>query len=183
MVIDVKRATSLGLISCTLMSISMTRFILHLRTVEPSGNGNGVYTARHSSIPELRFSSPVFDNIGAPLDFDGPSDYDELDQPEDDLAMVDADDLPPSRETNTGSGKDADDGGDEDKDKDKGKDADDEHRKKRRRTRSGGLRRQDPSNDSTDNPFFTSNFDSDDAGFVDKPVLAEFNFTEVMAVG
>ncbi|KAI9061817.1 hypothetical protein FKP32DRAFT_1594015 [Trametes sanguinea] len=93
------------------------------------------------------------------------------------IPTVDADDLPPSRETNTDSGKDADDGDDNDKDKDKGKDADDEHRKKRRRTRSGGLRRQDPSNDSTNNPFFTSNFDSDDAGFVDKPVLAAFNFT------
>ena len=30
---------------------------------------------------------------------------------------------------------------------------------------------------STDNPFFTPNFDSDDAGFVDTPVLAQFNFT------
>ena len=33
-------------------------------------------------------------------------------------------------------------------------------------------RQSDPSN-----PFFIPNFDSDDAGFVDTPLLAEFNFT------
>ena len=37
------------------------------------------------------------------------------------------------------------------------------------------IRRQD--SDADDNPFFTPNFDSDDAGFVDHPVFAQFNFT------
>ncbi|KAI0742537.1 hypothetical protein C8Q80DRAFT_1108267, partial [Daedaleopsis nitida] len=44
-------------------------------------------------------------------------------------------------------------------------------------TRSRSARRQVPSTDTSANPFFTPSFDSDDAGFVDHPVFAQFNFT------
>ncbi|TBU52584.1 hypothetical protein BD310DRAFT_831897 [Dichomitus squalens] len=73
--------------------------------------------------------------------------------------------------------KDKDGGGDSDKGKGK-KGADDG--KRRRRHDSAGshlLRRQNAANDASSNPFFTPNFDSDDAGFVDNPVSAQLNFT------
>lgn len=34
----------------------------------------------------------------------------------------------------------------------------------------------------TDDPFFTTQLDSDDAGFVDTPVLAQFNFTGTFVI-
>lgn len=71
---------------------------------------------------------------------------------------------------------DADDGGgdgkDQDKDKGKGKgkgDADDGG--------GGGGGKNSRRQDLDNNPFFIPNLDSDDAGFVDKPVFAQFNFT------
>ncbi|CDO68072.1 hypothetical protein BN946_scf184788.g3 [Trametes cinnabarina] len=99
------------------------------------------------------------------------------------IPTVDADDLPPSRDTNGGKDSDDSDHIGEDKDKDTDKDADDGRRKKRWRSKSGAFRRQDPSDDTADNPFFTTHFDDDDGGFVDKPVLAQFNFTGAIALG
>ncbi|KAJ8474737.1 hypothetical protein ONZ51_g7014 [Trametes cubensis] len=104
------------------------------------------------------------------------------------IPTVDQDDLPTSGQSagQDNAGEDDDDGanenGDGNGDKHKGEDADDEARKKKRWHAyvSGGhtaLRRQAPDSDPTNNPFFTPHFDSDDAGFVDHPVSAEFNFT------
>ncbi|KAI8992822.1 hypothetical protein BD414DRAFT_482320 [Trametes punicea] len=67
--------------------------------------------------------------------------------------------------------------GDTDDDDGSGEDDDDDGRKQGRRDASDALRKRDQSSDPADNPFFTPNFDSDDAGFVDETVLAEFNFT------
>ncbi len=75
--------------------------------------------------------------------------------------------------TATGKGDDDGDGGDEDKGHSSS------GKGKRRRVvesiRDLALRRRQDVDDN--NPFFTPNLDSDDPGFVDTPVLAEFNFT------
>ncbi|OBZ74772.1 hypothetical protein A0H81_05223 [Grifola frondosa] len=74
-------------------------------------------------------------------------------------------------------------GGDDDKDSSNGKDDDNDdddktsagkkHRRRGPTATANRLPRQ------TNNPFFTPNFDSDDAGFHDEPVTAQFNFTGV----
>ncbi|KAI0350950.1 hypothetical protein OH77DRAFT_1430351 [Trametes cingulata] len=113
------------------------------------------------------------------------------------IPTIDEDDLPTTttpQPSPSGSNvvvnddhKDADDGPDlddeeegEDKGKGKGKDKDDGGHAKRRSEALGAvglMRRQDPSGDPNNNPFFTPHFDSDDAGFVDQPVSAQFNFS------
>ncbi|PIL26135.1 hypothetical protein GSI_11890 [Ganoderma sinense ZZ0214-1] len=111
------------------------------------------------------------------------------------IPTVDADDLPnnavsPSPTPSTATGGDADKGkkgddndkkdGDDDDDDDGGKgkrDRSGRHRWRRRPRRSHLLPRQDSSSDASSNPFFTPNFDSDDAGFVDTPVSAQLSFT------
>lgn len=63
---------------------------------------------------------------------------------------------------------------DDDKDDDSDEDTDSAKKGNRRRqlVTSGGKRQ-----DSEGDPFFVPKLDSDDAGFVDTPVLAQFNFT------
>ncbi|KAI0370969.1 hypothetical protein BV20DRAFT_228891 [Pilatotrama ljubarskyi] len=103
------------------------------------------------------------------------------------IPTVDADDLPPTpaprpdQEDNEDA-DDRDDGDDEGghKEKDKGSDGDDSGHARSRHEASGAvglLRRQDPSGDPNNNPFFTPHFDGDDAGFVDQPVSAQLNFS------
>lgn len=105
------------------------------------------------------------------------------------IPTVDADDLPQSMTStiktsaptsapgvtsvkNT-EGNDDDDDDEDDEKKQKGK-----GNAKTRRSFRPVLRRQGTtSNDSNDNPFFTPKLDSDDPGFVDQPVTAQFNFT------
>ena len=80
----------------------------------------------------------------------------------------------------TDDGKDSNDGEDSDDEKD-GDKKDEDGRKGRHRRRGlagrRATRREIRRSDPTTNPFFTPNFDSDDAGFVDQPVTAQFNFT------
>lgn len=90
--------------------------------------------------------------------------------------------LPSPSNTNEGKHGDGDDDGG-DGDEKKGDDRDtDKHQSKRKlqRREAVALRKRWPSpsrSDLEENPFLTPNLDSDDAGFVDNPVMAQFNFT------
>ncbi|KAI0706723.1 hypothetical protein C8T65DRAFT_225376 [Cerioporus squamosus] len=77
--IQLKRAVSLSLISISLQSIFMSRFILNLRTApfNPSltlPTISGDPSSASSQMTELRFSPSAFDNLGAPLDVEGEND-------------------------------------------------------------------------------------------------------------
>ncbi|KAI0641043.1 hypothetical protein C8Q79DRAFT_1014863 [Trametes meyenii] len=83
-IVDQTRQTSLGLITCTFMSIIMTRFFLNLRSLDHSRIGSKSFSIPQTPSTELRFSSPILDNMGAPLDVEGDNDdpdydYDRLD--------------------------------------------------------------------------------------------------------
>ncbi|CAL1697696.1 unnamed protein product [Somion occarium] len=71
-------------------------------------------------------------------------------------------------------GDDDNDGKDKDKGKGRGKGGLDKRASRSVREREKWFRRQQ---DADDNPFFVPKLDSDDEGFVDTPVLANFNFT------
>ncbi|KAH9916403.1 uncharacterized protein BXZ73DRAFT_92501 [Epithele typhae] len=99
------------------------------------------------------------------------------------IPTVDSDDLPSStsstaKATQT-TAKTGDDDGDDGKKGDDDNDGDSRKRRRGRvaRKRRGVASRADTDSSPTSNPFFTPNFDSDDAGFVDTLVTAAFNFT------
>ncbi|KAI0830060.1 hypothetical protein BC628DRAFT_1336827 [Trametes gibbosa] len=70
-VVDETRQTSLVLVTTTFMSIIMTRFILNLRMLHSTDMETKLQSLHVTRFTSIRFSSPAFDNIGAPLDVDG----------------------------------------------------------------------------------------------------------------
>lgn len=85
-----------------------------------------------------------------------------------------------AKQVEHGNSKEGD-GGDEGNINDKD-DADEWRKQRRGPAWFRSLRRQDStSSGALSNPFFTPNFDSDDAGFVDTPVSAQLDFTGMCA--
>ena len=69
------------------MSITMTRFLLHLRMLDHSSHAGTDYISMPAPPTiDFRFSSPIFDNIGASLDLDeagdghGEFEYDHIEE-------------------------------------------------------------------------------------------------------
>ncbi|KAI0632761.1 hypothetical protein C8Q77DRAFT_1119605 [Trametes polyzona] len=105
-VVDETRQTSLVLITCTFMSIIMSRFILNLRTLESSDPETRLYTLHLTKSTSIRFSSSVLDNVGAPIDVDARIEDDYLDDHHynyDDNSDLDSihEELVPMRRANT----------------------------------------------------------------------------------
>lgn len=105
------------------------------------------------------------------------------------IPTVDADDLPTDTSAlEPGNLRPGEDGSHSDEEDESGSESDGEsedgHGGSKTRQRSVSVtarvshrRNQSPNNDPISNPFFTPHLDSDDEGFEDQPVSAQFNFT------